>query len=53
MATRREVWARLAGDLKPAKLAATAHRIGLGDLPDACATLLKGGARGRFVVDLN
>jgi acrylyl-CoA reductase (NADPH) len=52
MELRREVWRRLATDLKPAKLAASAREIGLADLPDAFATLLKGTARGRFVVKL-
>ena len=52
MPTRRDVWRRLAGDLKPAHLAATAHTIRLDGLRDAFATLLSGNARGRFVVDL-
>jgi NADPH2:quinone reductase len=52
MATRLEVWRRLATDLKPAELPATARTIGLDDLPDAFATLLSGAARGRFVVTL-
>jgi acrylyl-CoA reductase (NADPH) len=51
-AKRRQVWQRLAGDLKPAGLRAIAREIGLEDLPDAFATLLRGGARGRFVVNL-
>jgi len=51
-ATRLAVWQRLAGDLKPAKLGAVATEIGLDGLPDAFATLLKGAARGRFVVKL-
>jgi acrylyl-CoA reductase (NADPH) len=49
---RQDVWRRLAGDLKPPRLGAIATAIGLDDLPDAFATLLKGGARGRFVVTL-
>jgi acrylyl-CoA reductase (NADPH) len=52
MQTRLEVWRRLAGDLKPANLAATAQQITLAQLPSAFETLLKGGARGRFVVKL-
>jgi NADPH2:quinone reductase len=51
-ATREQVWRRLAGDLKPAHLAATATEITLDRLPDAFATLLEGAARGRFVVKL-
>jgi acrylyl-CoA reductase (NADPH) len=50
MDLRREVWRRLATDMKPASLPASAREIGLSDLPDAFATLLKGAARGRFVV---
>jgi len=50
MATRLQVWQRLASDLKPAHLAATATAIGFDDLPKAFATLLAGAARGRYVV---
>jgi acrylyl-CoA reductase (NADPH) len=50
MDLRREVWRRLATDMKPASLPASAREIGLSDLPDAFATLLKGAARGRLVV---
>ena len=50
MATRLEVWRRLATDLKPARLQAVATTIGLDDLPKAFGTLLAGAARGRFVV---
>jgi len=49
-AKRQEVWRRLATDLKPAGLRAITTEIGLDDLPAAFATLLKGEARGRFVV---
>jgi NADPH2:quinone reductase len=47
---RRDVWRRLASDIKPRALQAVAKEIALEDLPDAFATLLKGDARGRFVV---
>src|SRR5207253_8201409 len=50
MPTRLDVWRRLATDLKPSKLSATAEEISIGDLPRAFQTLLKGAARGRFVV---
>jgi len=53
MATRLEVWRRLAGDLKPAHLVATAREIGLNDLPSAFDALLKSRARGRYVVRLS
>jgi len=52
-ASRLEVWRRLAGDLKPAKLATATRRIPLGELRDTFAALLAGKARGRFVVDLS
>ena len=48
--TRREVWHRLATDMKPAHFDTTAHEISLDDLPAAFATLLKGAAKGRHVV---
>ena len=48
--TRREVWHRLATDMKPAHFDTTAHEISLDDLPTAFATLLKGAAKGRYVV---
>jgi NADPH2:quinone reductase len=50
MATRREVWRRLASDLKPPALPAIARTIEMDGLPDAFATLLGGRARGRLVV---
>jgi len=49
-AKRREVWRRLATDLKPAGLRMIVTEIGLEQLPAAFATLLNGDARGRFVV---
>lgn len=52
MDLRRHVWGRLAGDIKPAHLATLVREIPLAGLPDAFATLLSGGARGRFVVRL-
>jgi acrylyl-CoA reductase (NADPH) len=50
MDKRRDVWRRLATDMKPAHLKTSTKEIGLTELPDAIATLLKGEARGRFVV---
>jgi acrylyl-CoA reductase (NADPH) len=50
---RQEVWRRLATDLKPGGLGKIAREIGLDDLPAAFATLLKGEARGRFVVRMS
>jgi acrylyl-CoA reductase (NADPH) len=50
MPTRLEVWRRLATDMKPARLAEMAHRISFDELPAAFSALLKGQARGRYVV---
>jgi NADPH2:quinone reductase len=50
MAERVEVWRRLAGDMKPRQLRMMTKEITLNDLPGAFDTLLKGQARGRFVV---
>jgi acrylyl-CoA reductase (NADPH) len=52
MPRRRDVWQRLATDMKPRQLLAVAREIGLDGLPEAFATLLKGQSRGRFVVRL-
>lgn len=53
MGPRRQVWSRLATDMKPANLRTSALEIGLKDLPDAFVTLLKGAATGRYVVRLS
>ena len=52
MDIRREVWRRLATDLKPAHLGAITQSITLEELPEAFSTLLRGEARGRYVVQL-
>jgi NADPH2:quinone reductase len=52
MDLRREVWRRLATDMKPAAIGGIAQEIGLDGLPDAFATLKAGNATGRFVVRL-
>jgi NADPH2:quinone reductase len=52
MDARRDVWRRLAADMKPAALKTMAQEIPIGELPNAFATLLRGAARGRFVVRL-
>jgi NADPH2:quinone reductase len=50
---RRDTWQRLATDMRPRALASVAPSdITLDDLPRAFDTLLKGQARGRFVVHL-
>jgi len=53
MDVRREVWRRLATDMKPAALKTMVQEISIGELPNAFATLLRGAARGRFVVSLS
>lgn len=68
MPLRREIWRRLAGDptstglgqastglrtgLRPAALGRVAHVIPFTDLPGAFPLLLRGGMRGRYVVDI-
>jgi NADPH2:quinone reductase len=52
MAVRQAVWPRLATMMKPVTLKAMTREIAMGGLPEAFATLLKGAARGRFVVKL-
>ncbi|OYD07564.1 NADPH:quinone oxidoreductase family protein [Paludifilum halophilum] len=53
-AYRREVWNRLADDLKPEKLleGTGVTEISLDELPQALTSILKGGVRGRTVVKL-
>jgi putative YhdH/YhfP family quinone oxidoreductase len=50
MADRVECWKRLGSDLKPGGIAAIGHDIGLNDLDEVLATILKGGVTGRYVV---
>ncbi|MCE4372382.1 acrylyl-CoA reductase (NADPH) [Xanthomonas hortorum] len=50
---RVQAWSRLAHDLDPRKLAATAQVIGLADVPAAAQRILEGQVRGRTVVDVN
>lgn len=51
MPLREQMWQRLAGDLQVKELAMIAHRIRLSELPEACAALIQGTSRGRYVVD--
>jgi acrylyl-CoA reductase (NADPH) len=53
MDERRLVWQRLATDMRPTALRTIVKEITMGDLPQAFDTLLKGAARGRFVVKLS
>lgn len=49
-AVREQVWARLAGDLKPRHLAALTREVALGDLPAEFEHFIAGQAHGRVVV---
>ncbi len=48
---RRQVWQRIATDLRPQHLDSIAHEIGLTELDDVLSTILRGGVTGRYVVD--
>ena len=51
MELRRQIWERLASDYKPKSLLETiSHEVPLDELPQALATILKGGVRGRTIV---
>src|SRR5713226_3288704 len=52
MELRRELWQRMARDLKPSTLASMSREVTLDELPQVTASLLKGGVRGRTVVRL-
>jgi len=52
MELRRELWQRMASDLKPFTLASMSREVTLDELPQVTASLLKGGIRGRTVVRL-
>ena len=51
MPLRKQMWLRLASDLRIGDLEKIAHRILLAQLPQACSTLIDGTSRGRYVVD--
>jgi len=52
MPLRQEIWSRLAGDMRPARLKDMTRTISIDELPQAFDGLLKGEAKGRIVVDL-
>jgi acrylyl-CoA reductase (NADPH) len=52
MELRREVWRRLASDMRPPHLADMTRTIPFDELPGAFAGFIEGRARGRLVVDL-
>ncbi len=51
-ALRKELWKRLATDLKPDKLLDMYQEIGLQDLPDAVQSILQGKLSGRTLIKL-
>ncbi len=50
---RLEAWQRLARDIDLGKLKSTVTEIGLADVPEVAAKILKGQVRGRTVVNVN
>src|SRR6266571_1459412 len=52
MPLRREIWGRLAGDMRPQHLKEMTRTIPFDELARAFDGLLKGAARGRIVVDM-
>ena len=50
MEVRRNVWGRIASDLKPAGLESIGHSIGLNDLDRVLTAILAGEVSGRYVV---
>ncbi len=52
MELRRELWQRIASDLKPSTLASMSREVTLDELPQVTASLLKGAVRGRTLVRL-
>ena len=54
MELRRQVWEHLASDYKPEHLLdLIGHEASLEELPQALATVLKGGVRGRTVIKVS
>src|SRR5487761_1938602 len=51
MSLRKQLWQRMAGDLRISQFDKIAHRIAFSELPEACAQLLRGEAHGRSVVE--
>ena len=51
MVLRKQLWQRLASDLRIESFEKIAHRIALDNLSQVCATMVAGGAHGRSVVE--
>jgi NADPH2:quinone reductase len=52
MPLRKQIWQRLAGELKPRQLAQLAHKVQFADLPELFPRMLRGETRGRAVVQI-
>jgi NADPH2:quinone reductase len=52
MPLRRQLWQRLARELKPRQLARLAHSVPFANLPEVFPALISGGTRGRTVVQI-
>ena len=52
MPLRRQIWQRLASDLRPKSLAQVAHTVPFSELPQVFPLLLQGRQRGRSVVEI-
>jgi acrylyl-CoA reductase (NADPH) len=52
MPLRRQIWQRLATDLRPKSLAQVAHAVPFAGLPQVFPLLLQGKQRGRSVVEI-
>lgn len=51
MPLRKQIWQRMASDLRIQNFDLIAHRIAFSEIPSACEKLIKGGAHGRSVVE--
>lgn len=51
MPLRKQIWQRMASDLRIQNFDLIAHRIAFSEIPAACEKLIKGGAHGRSVVE--
>ncbi len=52
MSLRREIWRRLAADLKPHQLTQVVHEVPFAELPQVFPQLLQGKQRGRTVIGI-
>lgn len=52
MELRRQIWERLAGQMRPRHLKEMAHTIGFGQLPETFDAMLKAHTKGRVVVKI-